>query len=232
MAEEGKDLGPEEHSIKVFLSGNSGNKEIVTHQQRIFMILNSLRIPYTAIDIAAPGHEDETDFMRANAKKKDGQRHVLPPQIFNGEKYCGDYDDFDLANEDDVLEEFLQIPRKTPKAAPVELDVVPAEAEKAEVGKLEGGDAPAEATSELMETDKIGEQPSQENGEESEQNPTTDNENGTQEDNTTNGTSQDHEGELNDQESNVVEEDNEDNIETVDSNDNNDSNQQVEDESA
>ena len=71
-------------------------------------------------------------------------------------KYHQDYDDFDLANEDDVLEEFLQIPRKTPKAAPVELDVVPAEAEKAEVGKLEGGDAPAEATSELMETDKIG----------------------------------------------------------------------------
>ena len=53
------------------------------------MILNSLRIPYTAIDIAAPGHEEETDFMRANAKKLDGQRHVLPPQIFNGEKYCG-----------------------------------------------------------------------------------------------------------------------------------------------
>ena len=78
--------------------------------------------------------------------------------IFNdfNKKYHQDYDDFDLANEDDVLEEFLQIPRKTPKAAPVELDVVPAEAEKAEVGKLEGGDAPAEATSELMETDKIG----------------------------------------------------------------------------
>ena len=57
-----------------------------------------------------------------------------------------------------MLEEFLQIPRKTPKAAPVELDVVPAEAEKPEVGKLEGGDAPAEATSEEvpMETDKIG----------------------------------------------------------------------------
>ena len=63
--------------------------QIVTHQQKIFMILNSLRIPYTAIDIAAPGTEDETDFMRANGKKKDGERHVLPPQIFNGEKYCG-----------------------------------------------------------------------------------------------------------------------------------------------
>ena len=36
---------------------------------------------------------------------------------------------------------------------------------------------------------------------------------------------------MNDQESNVVEEDKEDNVETLDSNDNNDSNQQVEDES-
>ena len=59
--------------------------------------------------------EDHRDTMRASAKKKEGQRHALPPQIFNGEKYCGDYDDFDVANEDDELEEFLGIPRKTPK---------------------------------------------------------------------------------------------------------------------
>lgn len=155
-----------QNSIKVYLSGNSGNKEMVTHQQRIFMIFNSLRIPYTAVDIAAPGQEDETDFMRANAKKKEGQRHVLPPQIFNGEKYCGDYDDFDLANEDDVLEEFLLIPRKTPKAAPVQTDAVPTEAEKPEVGKLDTSDenANVEANSEEvpMETDKIGDQMPQE----------------------------------------------------------------------
>merc|ERR1719150_802137 len=128
------------------------------------MILKSLAIEFEPVDIAGPGMDDQKDEMRAKGKKKEGQRHALPPQIFNGEKYCGDYDDFDLANEDDVLEEFLQIPRKTPKAAPVELDVVPAEAEKQEVGKLEGGDAPAEPTSEEvpMETDKIGDQPPQE----------------------------------------------------------------------
>ena len=65
--------------------------------------------------ISAPGMDEQRDMMRASAKKKDGQRHALPPQIFNGEKYCGDYDDFDVANEDDELEEFLGIPRKTPK---------------------------------------------------------------------------------------------------------------------
>lgn len=154
MAEEAKEAQETESTIKVYLSGNSGNKEIVTHQGKIFMILNSLRIPYTAIDIASPGQEEETDFMRANAKKKEGLRHVLPPQIFNAEKYCGDFDDFDLANEDDVLEEFLLIPRKVPKAEPVATDAMPAEGEKPEVGKMDG-EVP-------METDKSGEQIPQE----------------------------------------------------------------------
>merc|ERR1711955_102544 len=64
--------------------------------------------------------DEQRDFMRASAKKKEGQRHALPPQIFNGETYCGDYDDFDVANEDDELEEFLGLPRKTPKVVPGE----------------------------------------------------------------------------------------------------------------
>ncbi|CAB4056330.1 unnamed protein product [Lepeophtheirus salmonis] len=101
--------------IKVYISGNSGNKEIVTHQQRIFMILNSLNIENAPVDIAGPGMDEARDFMRANGKKKkEGERNVLPPQIFNEEKYCGDYDDFDIANEDDLLEEFLGLPKKAP----------------------------------------------------------------------------------------------------------------------
>jgi len=108
----------EQGAIRVFISGNSGNKEIVTHQHRILMILDGLSINIEEVDISAPGMEEARDFMRANGKKKDGERHVLPPQIFNGEKYCGDYEDFDVANEDDELEEFLGIPRKTPKFDP------------------------------------------------------------------------------------------------------------------
>merc|ERR1739847_121389 len=80
------------------------------------MILKSLGIKMDLVDISAPGSEEKRDLMRASAKKKEGQRFPLPPQIFHGEKYCGDYDDFDVANEDDELEEFLNIPRKTPKA--------------------------------------------------------------------------------------------------------------------
>ena len=61
--------------------------------------------------------EAQRDFMRKTGKKKEGQRNVLPPQIFNGEDYRGNYEDFDIANEDDNLEEFLGLPRKNPKVS-------------------------------------------------------------------------------------------------------------------
>merc|ERR1712181_7458 len=77
----------------------------------------------------------------------ENQRNVLPPQVFNGEKYCGDYDAFDVANEDDELEEFLGIPRKHPKVEPAKEE--PAKegedaAKPAEGEAKEGEAAPAE----------------------------------------------------------------------------------------
>ena len=97
--------------------------------------------------------DDQRDVMRASAKKKEGQRHALPPQIFNGEKYCGDYDDFDVANEDDELEEFLGIPRKTPKKepeAPKEEGAAP-EGEKKDEEKKEGAEEKKEGGEESAE---------------------------------------------------------------------------------
>jgi len=135
---------PEENqgAIRVFISGNSGNKEMVTHQHRILMILDSLNINNEVIDVAGPGMEESRDFMREHGKKKENARHVLPPQIFNGDKYCGDYDDFDVANEDDHLEEFLGIPRKgthleDPKGTAVEGDANKLEGQPAVNGESE-----------------------------------------------------------------------------------------------
>ena len=63
--------------------------QMVTHQHRIMMILDSLHIEFEVVDIAGAAMEEAKEFMRTNGKKKDNQRHVLPPQIFNGDKYCG-----------------------------------------------------------------------------------------------------------------------------------------------
>ena len=49
----------------------------------------------------------------------------------------GDFADFDIANEDDILEEFLGIPRKNPKAEPVKTGAVAPEVGRLKPGKLD-----------------------------------------------------------------------------------------------
>uniref|UniRef100_A0A182K455 SH3 domain-binding glutamic acid-rich-like protein n=1 Tax=Anopheles christyi TaxID=43041 RepID=A0A182K455_9DIPT len=90
-------------------------------QQRVTMIMESKHIEYTIIDITEPGKEGEKDFMQTNAQHKGctisdpNPRHALPPQLFNDTEYCGDYDDFDMANEIDNLEVFLKLAEPAPE---------------------------------------------------------------------------------------------------------------------
>nr|AGM33000.1 glutaredoxin GRX-like domain containing protein [Coptotermes formosanus] len=94
--------------VKVYISGISGNKEVKKHQQRVLMILDSKNIEYVVVDITEPGKENEKEFMQQNSKAKEA-KHPLPPQIFNDDDYCGDYEEFDLANEIDELDKFLKL---------------------------------------------------------------------------------------------------------------------------
>lgn len=94
--------------IKVYISGISGNHEIRKQQQRVLFILSSLKIEFEVIDITEMGKEEEREFMRTQCKLHNKEKS-LPPQIFNEETYCGDYEDFETANEDDQLMSFLKL---------------------------------------------------------------------------------------------------------------------------
>lgn len=122
--------------LKVYISGMSGSKEVKKRQQRVTMILESKHIPYTVVDITEPGQEGEKDFMQKNSEHNGGTisdptpRHPLPPQMFNDAEYCGDYDDFDLANEIDNLEVFLKLEAPKPAAPAAVSEVSPDEQQK------------------------------------------------------------------------------------------------------
>lgn len=94
--------------VKIYISGISGNKEVKKRQQRVLMILDSKNVEYEIIDITEPGKELEKEFMQSNSIARES-KYPLPPQIFNEDEYCGDYEDFDLANEIDELEQFLKV---------------------------------------------------------------------------------------------------------------------------
>ncbi|XP_015920418.1 SH3 domain-binding glutamic acid-rich protein homolog [Parasteatoda tepidariorum] len=101
-------------AIKVYVSGISGNHEIRKQQQRVLFILSSLKIDFEVIDITEIGKENDREFMRTQCKLHD-KSNALPPQIFNEDVYCGDFEDFEAANEDDRLKQFLKLTSETPQ---------------------------------------------------------------------------------------------------------------------
>lgn len=103
--------------VKIYVSGISGNKEVKKRQQRVMMILDSKNVEYEVIDITEPGKELEKEFMQANSNARNN-KYPLPPQLFNEDDYCGDYEDFDLSNEMDELEKFLKV---TPAVSTAEI---------------------------------------------------------------------------------------------------------------
>ncbi|XP_073673482.1 SH3 domain-binding glutamic acid-rich protein [Garra rufa] len=96
--------------IKVFLASSSGSTAIKKKQQDVVGFLEALKIDYTQLDIAS--NEDNRMWMRENVpgEKKPTNGIPLPPQIFNEEMYCGDYDTFFEAKEDNSVFEFLGLP--------------------------------------------------------------------------------------------------------------------------
>ncbi|XP_016103028.1 SH3 domain-binding glutamic acid-rich protein isoform X2 [Sinocyclocheilus grahami] len=93
--------------IKVFLASSSGSTAIKKKQQDVVGFLEALKIDYTQFDIAS--NEDNRMWMRENVpgEKKPTNGIPLPPQIFNEGMYCGDYDTFFEAKEDNSVYEFL-----------------------------------------------------------------------------------------------------------------------------
>ncbi|XP_065175254.1 SH3 domain-binding glutamic acid-rich-like protein 3 [Sycon ciliatum] len=89
--------------ISYYYSSVSSNLEIKKHQQKIEMILDSKKIEYKKIDIAAdPNAKDRMRELMGDAK-------ALPPQLFNGDTYCGNFEAFEEALECESLSEFLKL---------------------------------------------------------------------------------------------------------------------------
>lgn len=69
--------------------------------------LEANKIDFKEFDIA--GDEDNRRWMRENVpgEKKPQNGIPLPPQIFNEEQYCGDFDSFFSAKEENIIYSFL-----------------------------------------------------------------------------------------------------------------------------
>ncbi|XP_051477144.1 SH3 domain-binding glutamic acid-rich protein [Apus apus] len=93
--------------IKVFVATSSGSTAIKKKQQEVVGFLEANKIDFQQMDIA--GDEDNRKWMRENVpgEKKPQNGIPLPPQIFNEEQYCGDFESFFSAKEENIIYSFL-----------------------------------------------------------------------------------------------------------------------------
>ncbi|KAI1241464.1 hypothetical protein IHE44_0004937, partial [Lamprotornis superbus] len=119
--------------------------EIKKKQQEVVGFLEANKIDFQQMDIA--GDEDNRKWMRENVpgEKKPQNGIPLPPQIFNEERYCGDFESFFSAKEENIIYSFLGL---APPPGTKEKSDATEEKSEATEDKSDSKDEKSDATSE------------------------------------------------------------------------------------
>ncbi|XP_018104401.2 SH3 domain-binding glutamic acid-rich-like protein isoform X1 [Xenopus laevis] len=123
--------------INVFVATVAGSTAIKKKQQEVVGFLEANRIDFEQKDIAC--NDDNRQWMRENVpgEKKPENGIPLPPQIFNEELYCGDFESFFDAKEGNEIFVFLGL---TPLPSKKDMEVP---------SDLQNGEVPAEDSTEV-----------------------------------------------------------------------------------
>ncbi|XP_055247941.1 SH3 domain-binding glutamic acid-rich-like protein 2 isoform X2 [Gorilla gorilla gorilla] len=93
--------------------------EIKKKQQDVVRFLEANKIEFEEVDITMSEEQRQWMYKNVPPEKKPTQGNPLPPQIFNGDRYCGDYDSFFESKESNTVFSFLGLkPRLASKAEP------------------------------------------------------------------------------------------------------------------
>ncbi|KAM7338792.1 SH3 domain-binding glutamic acid-rich-like protein 3 [Alexandromys fortis] len=90
-------------NIKIYYASVSGSREVKQKQNEVMRIFDSYNIKYELIDITVSPQALE------EMRTKTGSPNAVPPQIFNGQEYCGDFDTFHYAKENKEILKFLKM---------------------------------------------------------------------------------------------------------------------------
>ncbi|XP_007449443.1 PREDICTED: SH3 domain-binding glutamic acid-rich-like protein 2-like [Lipotes vexillifer] len=93
--------------VHVFTSSSSGFVTIKKKQQDVVRFLEANKMKSEEVDIMMS--EEQRQWMYKNIPPEKGpvQGNPLPPQIFNRDRYCEDYDSFFESKESNTVFSFL-----------------------------------------------------------------------------------------------------------------------------
>ncbi|GLD66054.1 SH3 domain-binding glutamic acid-rich-like protein 2 [Lates japonicus] len=83
------------------------NGDVKKHQQAVVGFLEANRISFQEIDITMLEEQRLWMYRNIPRDKRPEKGNPLPPQIFNEDRYCGDYEDFFQSKENNTVFAFL-----------------------------------------------------------------------------------------------------------------------------
>ncbi|XP_056154378.1 SH3 domain-binding glutamic acid-rich-like protein 3 [Lampris incognitus] len=89
--------------VKLYYTTVTASREVKSQQAEVMRILDSKSIRYELIDISVGGE------VRNEMRDKANNPTAVPPQLFNEDQYCGNYEMFSEAVESDTVEQFLKM---------------------------------------------------------------------------------------------------------------------------
>ncbi|XP_044025493.1 SH3 domain-binding glutamic acid-rich-like protein 2 isoform X1 [Siniperca chuatsi] len=93
--------------IKVYIASSTGSVAVKKHQQAVVGFLEANRISFQEVDITMLEEQRLWMYRNIPRDKQPEKGNPLPPQIFNEDRYCGDYEDFFQSKEDNTVFAFL-----------------------------------------------------------------------------------------------------------------------------
>lgn len=96
------------NTVYLYMTTITSTVAILKKQKAILDILESKKIPHAQIDMCSDVSARPKMLKMIPSNRKPQGKAILPPQVFVGEEYCGDYDDFDMAKEMDLLFSFFK----------------------------------------------------------------------------------------------------------------------------
>ncbi|XP_057350232.1 SH3 domain-binding glutamic acid-rich-like protein 2 [Manis pentadactyla] len=94
-------------AIRVFVASSSGSVAIKKQQQDVVRFLEANKVEFEEVDITMSEEQRQWMYKNIPPEKRPAQGNPLPPQIFNGDRYCGDYDSFFESKESNTVFSFL-----------------------------------------------------------------------------------------------------------------------------
>ncbi|KAG7508288.1 hypothetical protein JOB18_009246 [Solea senegalensis] len=95
--------------IKVYVASSTGSVAVKKHQQDVVGFLEANRISFQEVDITMLEEQRLWMYKNIPENKQPERGNPLLPQIFSEDCYCGDYEDFFQAKENNAVLAFLRV---------------------------------------------------------------------------------------------------------------------------